>query len=370
MAEIGHPSQIEYSPRFRAAVIIAATVALTITYTAVPAEYRLANKLLQYSFFLPPVMAALWFGWRGAILSALFCSVCYLPGLLLFWRKTPAYGAEQYGEALDLFLIGAILGVLADRERRRRQELEAATRQLSATYRQLQENLEHLKRAERLSAIGHLAASLAHEIRNPLASIEGAADLLAGPLNDDMRREFLDIIRKECRRLSRLLTEMLDYARPRPPNYAPVSLNTLIDSVATLSAVSAQKKAITLALDLAPDLPPVECDAEQIKQVILNLTINAIQAMDCPGEVKLAAFRRNGNVVIEVRDHGPGVPDDALEKIFSPFFTTKKDGTGLGLAVAQQIVTRHGGMIMVDPNQPRGAVFTVLLPVHRPPAIE
>lgn len=347
------------------AVVIAATIVLTIIYANIPSRYLLLNKLVQYMFFLPPVMAALWFGWRGAILSAIFTVVCYLPRLLLVWREGPGYQADQYGEALDLFLIGAILGVLADRERRQRQELEATTQQLSRTYRELQDNLEHLKRAERLSAVGQLAAGLAHEIRNPLASIEGAADLLTpGAADDAMRAEFVEIIKKECRRLGRLLTEMLSFARPRPPQFESTDVESIIDSVLTLVRASGHKQ-IEFRREVQAPLPTVECDAEQIKQVLLNLTMNAAQAMENGGEVTIAAARRNENVVIEVKDQGPGISEENMDKIFSPFFTTKKSGTGLGLTVAQQIVMRHGGVLMVHPNQPRGAVFSILLPLER-----
>lgn len=347
------------------AVVIASTIVLTIIYANIPSRYLLLNKLVQYMFFLPPVMAALWFGWRGAILSAIFTVVCYLPRLLLVWREGPGYQADQYGEALDLFLIGAILGVLADRERRQRQELEATTQQLSRTYRELQDNLEHLKRAERLSAVGQLAAGLAHEIRNPLASIEGAADLLTpGAADDAMRAEFVEIIKKECRRLGRLLTEMLSFARPRPPQFESTDVESIIDSVLTLVRASGHKQ-IEFRREVQAPLPAVECDAEQIKQVLLNLTMNAAQAMENVGEVAIAAARRNENVVIEVKDQGPGISEENMDKIFSPFFTTKKSGTGLGLTVAQQIVMRHGGVLMVHPNQPRGAVFSILLPLER-----
>lgn len=365
MADIGQDSNDERNRRARVAVVIASTIVLTVIYANIPARYLLLNKLVQYMFFLPPVMAALWFGWRGAILSALFTVVCYLPRLLLAWREWPGYQADQYGEALDLFLIGAILGVLADRERRQRQELEATTRQLSRTYRELQDNLEHLKRAERLSAVGQLAAGLAHEIRNPLASIEGAADLLTpGAADDAMRAEFVEIIKKECRRLSRLLTEMLSFARPRPPQFEATDIASMVDSVLTLLRASSHKD-VAFRREVPERLPLVECDPEQIKQVLLNLTMNAAQAMEGGGEVTLAATRRNENVVIEVKDQGPGIGEENLDKIFNPFFTTKKSGTGLGLTVAQQIVMRHGGVIMVDPNTPRGAVFSILLPVKR-----
>ncbi|MCC6588193.1 MAG: sensor histidine kinase [Bryobacterales bacterium] len=371
MPEFGQHAPPEWRPHFRIGIIVAATVAVTITYANIPSEQRLLSKLVQYLYFLPTLMAALWFGWRGALASATFAALCYMPRILLFWHSAPGYQSDQYSEVVDLFLIGAIIGVLADRDRRRRVELEATTSQLSRTYRELQENFEHLKRAERFSAIGQMAAGLAHEIRNPLAAIEGAADLLTPGAAEQsgqqaMQQEFVGIIKKECRRLSRLLTGMLDFARPRTPQFQFTSVAPLLESVISLITAFAQKSGVTIQWSIEPALPAIACDPEQIKQVFLNLAMNAVQAMNNQGTLAITAARRAGSIVIEVRDEGPGIAPENLDKVFSPFFTTKTDGTGLGLPIAQQIVVRHGGVIMADPNTPRGTVFTVVLPVERP----
>ncbi|MBL8231503.1 MAG: hypothetical protein JNL98_23610 [Bryobacterales bacterium] len=348
----------------RALIVIASIGLITAAYLFIPQNWILASKAVQYLYFLPIVVAAFWFGVRGALLAAAVAALCYLPKVLYSPWST-GYSPDQFGEALDLFIVGSVLGFLADREKRRSQQLEALNQQLAETYRELQDNFEHLRRAEQFSAIGQLAASLAHEIRNPLASIEGAADLLRpGAVTDDMREEFVQIIKKESKRLSRLLTELLDFARPRNPEYQETSLAEVAGSVAKLVSVSAAKQKVEIRLEVPPNLPKADCDPQQIRQVILNLTMNAVQAMPAGGYVDLRLFPQNTNLSIEVRDQGPGVAAEDISKLFSPFYTTKKDGTGLGLAIAQKIMIAHGGLITVDSQKPHGAVFTAILPVR------
>jgi signal transduction histidine kinase len=179
-----------------------------------------------------------------------------------------------------------------------------------------------------------------------------------------MRRSSLAIVHKEIGRLNRLLTSLLDFARPRSPELQAVDAATLIDAIVNLAGHTAQQKGITLRKDVPQPPPAIECDPEQIKQVLLNLTINAVQSMDAPGEVVISA-RRNGSAVeIGVKDEGCGVSEEDLEKIFNPFFTTKDSGTGLGLSVAHQIVAQHGGAMRAERNAGRGMTFSVTLPLH------
>ncbi len=333
----------------RAGLVAASLVGITAAYNSVPIQYELASRVAQYLFFLPIVMAALWFGLWGGVVVAALSTACYLPRAFLAFSGPTSYTVEQYGEALDLLLVGSVLGFLAERER--------------ATNRQLQESQAHLRRAERMSAIGQLAANLAHEIRNPLASIEGAADLLKpGTLPEAAQEEFVDIIKKESRRLNRLLTRLLDYARQRPPAYIPASVPDLLRSVVDLLGVVAEKSSIRITMNCDPHLPRLQCDPEQIKQVLVNLVMNAIQAMPGGGQIGVSAFARGHRTTIEVADQGAGLDSGDVETLFSPFYTTKKDGTGLGLAIAQHIVTQHEGQILVRNNSPHGAVFSVELP--------
>jgi signal transduction histidine kinase len=270
------------------------------------------------------------------------------------WSHMQHYAMEQYAEIVMFFLVGGVTGVLAGRERRRRMELQQVHRELKETF-------EQVKRADRLSAVGQLAAGFAHEIRNPLASIDGAAEVLeAGPA-EAVRQETIRIIRQECARLNRLLGSLLDFARPRKPEAGEVDVAAVLDDVAELVRHSGVRN-VRLRRETAGLLRPLRCDREQLTQVVLNLALNAAQAMENGGEATLAAREENGWTVIEVRDEGKGVPPEMLERIFDPFFTTKDGGTGLGLAVVHQIVTQHGGKVEARMNAGAGMTFAVRLP--------
>lgn len=350
----------------RIAVVVVGIVSTSLLHYVTPTSLFLWHNIFQRLYLLPIVYAAVFFGWRGGLASATFAAVCYLPHIVLVWRASPHYEVNQYAEIIVFFLIGLVSGTLADRERRRSEELQQTTEELRKVYRDLRDSFEQLKRADRLSAIGQLSASLAHEIRNPLGGIEGAANILEQPqTSDELRPEFLGIIKKECRRLNRLLTNLLDFARPRPPEFQAGDPRPLVDSVIDLVSHSAEQSGITIRKTVPASLPVIEFDPEQIKQVVLNLAINAIQAMPRGGVLELAVSRRDAAVVLSVKDEGEGIPVENLDRIFDPFFTTKENGTGLGLSVAHQIVSQHGGVIEAQRDAVKGTTFSVVLPIQR-----
>lgn len=322
------------------------------------------HSLFQWLYYGPAVFAAARFGVRGGLIAAAASVIGYIPH---FTDPDSTVGIENYfAQLIVLFLISAVTGMFADRERRRRAELQVAMDELDSVHRELQTSVEQLRRVDRLSAVGQLAASLAHEIRNPLASIQGAASALEpSSTADETCRELRGIIVKECGRLERLLTGLLDFARPRPPQHLMVDVNQKLGSVISLVAHTASKNGITLRKNVAPGTPSMECDPEQFRQVILNLTLNSIQAMPSGGEIVLAACQQGSDMVIQVRDQGTGIDSENLDRIFDPFFTTKENGTGLGLAVAHRIVTQHGGALRVERNPEKGMTFSVTLPLRR-----
>jgi signal transduction histidine kinase len=343
----------------------AITIASALHYLTSP-SLILWHELFQRLYYLPIIYAAIFFGWRGGLLASLVSALCYIPHILMAWHHMPEYAMNQYAEIIVFFLVGTVTGVLADRGRRQRAELELTSHELAKVNRELQDSFEQIKRADRLSAIGQLSASLAHEIRNPLASIDGAANLIESPrTSEEMRKDSLSIIHKEIQRLNRLLTNLLDFARPRKPEFQPVDPSRLIDAIINLAGPSAEQKGITLRKEVPGSVPAIECDPEQMKQVILNLAINAVQAMNGPGEVLLSARPSDSSVIISVRDQGPGVGDEDLDKIFNPFFTTKEAGTGLGLSVVHQIVTQHDGVVNVQRNPDGGMTFLLMIPQHQ-----
>jgi two-component system, NtrC family, sensor histidine kinase HydH len=306
-------------------LVVAVGIAIaTALHYWTSASLILWHNLFQRLYYLPIIYAAIYFGWRGGLVASACAAFCYIPHILHAWRHLPDYAMNQYAEIIVFFMVGTVTGVLADRGRKHRMELEAASEKLVKMNRDLQDSFEHIKRADRLSAIGQLSASLAHEIRNPLASIDGAANLIkSAQTSDEMRESSFAIIHKEIQRLNRLLTNLLDFARPRKPDFQAVDPGRLFDAIVNLAGHSAQQKGIAISKEVQPSAPAFECDPEQMKQVILNLAINAVQAMTEPGQIVLSAHKKGSSVVIGVRDQGAGIPEEDLGKIFDPFFTTK-----------------------------------------------
>ena len=277
---------------------------------------------------------------------------------------------DAQDQIVELSIFGAagiIAGFLSDRERVQRRRVETTKAELEHVYTELRQKIEQMKKAERLSAVGQLAASLAHEIRNPLASISGAAGILKrGNASTENTDECLGILEKESQRLNKLLTNFLDFARPRLPRYQQVDAGNLIESVASIARHSAILHDVELVVDHDVGLGTIECDAEQLKQVLLNLIINAVQATEGRGTVHIRSYDRSGQLRIEVCDEGSGTTPDQQEKMFDPFFTTKENGTGLGLAIAANIVEQHGGSLTGKNNSGRGMTFLLELPVRHP----
>jgi signal transduction histidine kinase len=318
---------------------------------------------LHRLYYLPIIAAGLRFGWRGGFVTAVVSGISYLTHGQSADSPDARNTFDQLLETLVFCSVGLLAGVLSDRERGQRARVERTAAELREVYQALQDNVEHVKRAARMSALGHLSAGLAHEIRNPLASIEGAAAIVERePDNVSRRTEFFAIIREESQRLNGLVTNFLDFARPRPPALRPVEVRSLVQSVLTLLSQTLHRGDVTFRMEIATDLNNLRCDPEQMKQVLLNLVLNAMQAMPNGGEVVVDAAEENGILRIRVKDQGPGIPPGDVDSIYDPFFTTKDTGTGLGLPVAYQIVQQHGGELMLEENGPGGACFAIRLP--------
>jgi two-component system sensor histidine kinase HydH len=345
-----------------AAIIV---VVSGLMWVVPPADLEVENSLHHVNF-IPILIAAVMFGWRGAGLATLITALAQSPYIFASHRVSADGALDQLVELSIFGAAGLVAGVLADRDRRQRMELQEKTTELERVYAELQASVERLKRAERLQAVGQLSASLAHEIRNPLEGIAGAATLLArNKVTGENFTACLEIIDTESQRLNRLLTGFLEFARPRAPRFHAVDVGSLIDSVRLLAAQTPLGRDARISVEVQAGLPEVECDPEQLKQVLLNLLLNALQASPADSEVLIRADRAGSTVSIAVRDSGPGVPPAFQDKIFEPFFTTRDNGTGLGLAIADNIVRQHGGALVAEHNADRGMTFRIDLPVTR-----
>jgi two-component system sensor histidine kinase HydH len=244
---------------------------------------------------------------------------------------------------------------------------------------------ERMKERDRLAALGEMAAGLAHEIRNPLGAIKGAAQYLNPPGHPGDEGDFLRIIVEEVNRLNGVVTEFLDYARPLKSSLAPADVNDILSRTLRLLESQGLPAGVSVALRLDDQLPPALGDAEQLKQVFINLALNALQAMPNGGALNITTSvltassgwrfaavgpsgrpSEAGTVEIRFRDTGEGISEEALERIFIPFYTTKEKGTGLGLAICQRIVKAHNGTLTVESRAGEGTEFVVRLPATGP----
>jgi two-component system, NtrC family, sensor histidine kinase HydH len=300
-------------------------------------------------------------------------------GLLMMTRAL-----EALNGSVVLAVVGEeqLLGMLALRDERLREayssdEIElfrgvaasiGVTLQNSQIY-------ETMKERDRLAALGQMAAGLAHEIRNPLGSIKGAAQYLepiGAQLADPNTKEFLDIIVEEVNRLNKIVSQFLDYARPYRGDQTPLDINDVVRKTLHLLEKEEGAARVEISTNLVEGLPPVRADAEQLRQVFLNLAINAVQAMPQGGQLQVSTSLRRSTrrgaaaafLEVRFRDTGMGIPLGDVRNLFIPFFTTKEKGTGLGLPISQRIIENHGGTIEPRSQPGAGATFTVLLPVE------
>ena len=228
---------------------------------------------------------------------------------------------------------------------------------------------KEVQRHDRLVALGKMAAGVAHEVRNPLSSIKGFATLLGAKFKDgSQEHEAADLLVYEAERLNRSITELLNYARPTPLNKEKINIGDLVTSSLKLVGSDAQALGIKTSLEIDTDIPEIDIDRDKINQVLLNLYLNGLQAMegsDLEKELKVSVHSdtAEGTVVIEVKDNGKGIPQENIDKVLDPYFTTKPEGTGLGLALAYKIIDEHNGTIRFKSSQGHGTTVSVTFPM-------
>jgi two-component system sensor histidine kinase HydH len=299
--------------------------------------------------YIPIVMAAAWFGLRGGLLTATAISLLLIPYIVGVTAQTHDL-AQELAEIVFYFAIAVLAGVLVEREH--------------LTRREQQETQLHLERSQKLSLLGQIAAGVAHEIKNPLASIKGAADILTDDETSSAEREeFKGILRSEVRRIDAIVTEFLDFARPKDVRLRKLDLTEAVR--ASLRQIEAHAKRVGLSIEThLQDDVLVDGDPEKLHQMILNLMLNAIQASDEGGKISVVLESRDGRMgVLTIADYGEGISASHMEHIFEPFFTTKGTGTGLGLAVVKDIADRHSGEIRIESVEGAGTKAIVSIPL-------
>lgn len=329
-----------------------------------------AHDIYRRLYYVPIVLGGVWFALRGGILTAILASLFYMPHVLFHWQHNPTVAVEQYLEIVLYNVIGCLTGFLAQRERLQKFRYQKAAETLEDSYLKLREQADQiieiedqLRRADRLSALGELSAGMAHEIRNPLGSIKGTAEILRdGVAADDPKLEFAEILIREVDRLNQVLEDFLRFAKPSPVEHGHFSLGEVVSDVLDLTRQQSLRSQIVVQVELDKDIE-IPGRGEQIKQALLNLVLNAIQAMPSGGLLKVSSTNFEHKIHIQVSDNGPGIALENRERIFNPFVTTRDSGTGLGLAITQRIVQGHGGHIVLYSTPGQGASFTICLPL-------
>jgi signal transduction histidine kinase len=348
-------------------LLIAVITALHYLTTLRMAQF---HDIYRRLYYIPIVLGGLWFTLRGGLGTSIVISILFAPHVVFQWGHHPTSQPEQYLEILLYNVIGFLTGFLAERERIQKEEQQQATSRLEESYSTLRQQAdlileieEQLRRADRLSALGELSAGMAHEIRNPLGAIRGTAEILQeGIPPEDKRYEFACILIREVDRLNRVVQDFLRFAKPAPVERGRFDVHEVLREIILLTRQQAVKNSITLELREG-SLPVIAGDREQLKQAFLNLILNALQAMPYGGTLTITTQLHDARAVILFTDTGQGIPPADLERIFNPFFTTRKEGTGLGLAISHRIVQGHGGRIDVTSSPGEGTTFTVLLPL-------
>ena len=331
-------------------------------------------------YFLPVLSAAIYFGPVVALVWTTAASLAYLSLLypaLLESDVTPEGYSILTIRVLFFYVAAILVNRFAVENRRQVQRLEDLSEKLEETNRQLRRAEADARRAERLAALGQLSAGLAHEIRNPLGVIKGSADMLSRKVagSEPLVAELAGYISSEVNRLNALVVRFLDFARPSKLELRPERISKIVDRALDAATASFPNAGVRIEREYAPNLPEIPADAQLCEQVFVNLITNAFQAMQGQAgssektlHIVIAPEISNGEpgVAVFVEDTGPGVPPELREQIFNPFFTSKKEGVGLGLSIVAKIVDDHRGTIRLEENTARGARFHVFFPAGVP----
>lgn len=303
------------------------------------------DPIIPRLLFIPLFLASLLFGLRGGVICAAVISLNFIPDFLGEHKQPLATLLGTAMEVLLYFVAAVITGLFVDRERR---------------------EAERLKQAENLALLGQAAAAVAHELKTPLVAIGGFAQQINRDLEaDHPHREKLRIIVDQVAHMEQLLREMLEYSRPMELRLQAQPLNELVAEVISLCSVSAKEAEVSLVQQSDPNMDSPPIDGARMKQVILNLAHNAVQASSKGGKVWIVTRQTPKYAEVEVADQGPGIPRENWDKLFFPFFTTKRGGTGLGLAISHKIVEAHGGTLELVKSNENGTTFRVQLPLKR-----
>jgi signal transduction histidine kinase len=348
-----------------------------------PPTFR-QNLVVLLASLTGVIILASWEGFRHGVTLTLGLAIALLAAL------TAAMGMLIYQERQSWALLGNLRAALSKiaptysplvqitSPPNSTLALEKEIRSLTENWREFCDHCQRVHdtemvQAEHLATMGELAAGVAHEIRNPLAGIAGAIEIISKDFpKDHPDREILEDLRQEVRRIEKVLNDLLNYARPKAPQFGMADLRETVARTLQLARQQIGSKNVEFSIQIPSPLPRFRMDPEQLQQVLLNLVLNGIQALDQEGKITIQARaqappgppNRPSYIEIAVSDTGAGISHEQLERIFRPFYTTKRDGTGLGLSLCRRIISQHGGTLTAESEVKKGSRFTIRLPMR------
>ena len=324
-------------------IIIAILVGgITLFHYLTEMNEHLYHLSYQGLYFLPVMLAGFWFGLKGGLGTSLSITALYLPFTVTHWD---GFSVGDFNSIVEMVLYNAVavlIGGLRDREKTMQSRLHEAGR---------------------LAAIGKAVSGLAHDLKTPLIAIGGISRLVHKNLEENSpHRKKLDIIVEEVQRLEGMIKEMLDFSRPLELHRSEEDLNNVISQSLAIISDLAEERKVRVEWQSSQNSPLISFDAPRMKQALINLLMNAIEASPEGEIVTVSSYQKGRKLIIDVIDRGGGIQANKKEEIFSPFFTTKEGGTGLGLPIAKKIVEAHSGYLEVLENREKGVIFRVRIP--------
>lgn len=355
--------------------LVLASVGIGVLHVVTPGREVFLHDTWRRLSYFPIAVGALFYGLRGGLFVALLNSIAFIPHLLHFMGQSPMTYRSELIEVLLYFAAGALLGTLSSRERRLSEKYRSISMQLEASLVRLKEDArallrveEQLRVSQKRAVAGELSSSLAHEIKNPLGAIRGAAEIILDEAPEaGLSRKFAGILIKETERLDTTLSGMLAMASNREAggDEESRSLGEVMGHVKETMAIRLKDRAVRLTLSCAESAQGARVNGDKVSQVLINLVLNAVAAVGHGGQVAVTATCGEGACTLVVADDGPGIDAVLLPRLFEPFVSGRDDGTGLGLSISRRIAEGLGGTLVARNRDEGGAEFLFRFPAAR-----
>ncbi len=345
--------------------LIGFVIIIGVLHYITPGHMILYHDTYRRITYFPITIGAILFGLPGGVILALLSCMSYIPHLYMFWAQGPQAYYSELSEIIFYLAAGIVIGLISSRENRLRKKLSLSYKRLHKQAKKLVAAEKQLGESQSLSMLGHVSASFAHEIKNPLGSIKGVSEILGDEVpKGHPKHEFIKIMKSEIARLNSSVEDVLEYCRGQQvtKKLKPEPVNKTIQKVTSLVDSKIKEKKITFQNSYNKKTPDFMADSIVMTQVLLNIILNAIDAVDKYGSITIDHLFENRGYKIIISDNGPGVNQEIRDKLFEPFVTFKDGGTGLGLSITKKLLKSFDGDISLDESHKGGARFIIYLP--------